>query len=312
MAGPVCGPRLAPIRYGDLNEVERVSKVANKCHDRRTGRCSWEAVSEELRVPVLRCLQLFDRKDAKIPQRGLLGSDVWPLEDVERLEMFTKRYFSGKEMNSHDWELVGKYMNIAPRHCISKMWAVDSCKLNPALYDSIRDLFRDGVLWPTIVELHSALRHTYDVVRFVYGQTDRATLKKQRRPKAQYSINKHEVWNDAEDRHLAQLLEMFPVGQDVDWNFVSKTVGHSKNACRYRSRRHRGAAAAKGAQPAGAGRAGGGPVRAGESVHSEEPLHASSTSDSGRSGQSSQSPRPGTASPPSRAARIRQREAISV
>ncbi|KAJ2744564.1 hypothetical protein H4S06_005431, partial [Coemansia sp. BCRC 34490] len=51
---------------------------------------------------------------------------------------------------------------------------------------------------------------------------------------AQFRISKHQSWTADEDRQLLGLLSRFDDGHDIDWNFISKSIGHSKNACRYR------------------------------------------------------------------------------
>ncbi|KAJ1723753.1 hypothetical protein LPJ53_001921 [Coemansia erecta] len=214
-----------------LELVYRVGYAARKHYSTRTCRVNWEKVSKELRIPVLGCLECFDARQAGIPPRRLSESHEWPIEDIVALKQFTEANF--QHMSVYDWELSGKYINIDHSDCIAKMWAVSKFQMSPMLFDEITDYRQAGLLWPTICH-KTMCGCPPDILRVAYMSTNRSKVSKVKRPKAQFSISKHQHWTKEEDNKLVELLLQYDNKSDVDWNFISKTIGHSKNACRYR------------------------------------------------------------------------------
>ncbi|KAJ2322531.1 hypothetical protein IWW51_004194 [Coemansia sp. RSA 2702] len=217
---------------GNVETRNRVSHVARRHFDLRHGRCHWEAVSHALQLPLLQCLDSFDAEHAQIRPRRLPEHSPWALDDLAALKSFTERHFRG-QMTVDDWVLAGKYMNIVHSDCIAKMWALSALQMTPQLYARISEFRQAGLLWPTICA-KAEVGALPDVLRFAYSSTSHDKVQKTRRPKAQFRISKHQHWTESEDKHLVALLERFGGGRDIDWNFISKTIGHSKNACRYR------------------------------------------------------------------------------
>ncbi|KAJ2852582.1 hypothetical protein IWW36_000211 [Coemansia brasiliensis] len=220
-------------------EFERqVSYLSRRYYLLRAKRSDWELISHILRVPLLKCLEVFDHDRARVSPRYIPEHEEWRLEDIAALKSFTERYFRGK-MTMDDWVLAGKYMNISHSNCIAKMWALDAFQMTPQLYAQITEFRHAGLLWPTIFAKVNNGQCTLDILRFAYSTTSKEQVQKIRRkykggPKAQFRISKHQHWTAEEDQHLLQLLGRFDDGRDIDWNFISKTIGHSKNACRYR------------------------------------------------------------------------------
>ncbi|KAJ2789370.1 hypothetical protein H4R21_006755, partial [Coemansia helicoidea] len=157
----------------------------------------------------------------------------WAQEDIATLKEFTEAHFQ-RRMTVDDWVLTGKYMNICHSDCIAKMWSLNSFQMTPQLFAQITELRQAGLLWPTVCALLPADTGTPDIVRFAFASTTKSTVQKTKRPKAQFRISKHQHWTEDEDRQLLDLLARFDDGSDVDWNLISTTIGHSKNACRYR------------------------------------------------------------------------------
>ncbi|KAJ1820706.1 hypothetical protein LPJ56_003380 [Coemansia sp. RSA 2599] len=211
--------------------IYKVDYMARKHYDRHRGRVNWEAVSQEMRLPVLGCLECFDPQRTRIFPRRCPESEEWPAEDLLALKTFTETHF--QHMSVYDWELSGKYMNIDHSDCIAKMWALSKFQMTPVLFDEVTEYRQAGLLWPTICR-KTMCGCTADILRVVYASTNRSKVGKNKRPKAQFSISKHQHWTREEDEQLIDLLSQYDMGSDVDWNFISKTIGHSKNACRYR------------------------------------------------------------------------------
>ncbi|KAJ2617301.1 hypothetical protein H4S08_000402 [Coemansia sp. RSA 1365] len=211
----------------------RVSYVARRHFDMRRRRCDWEEISFALQIPLLQCLYNFDASHSRIMPRHMTEDKEWTLDDIEALKSFIEIHFHHR-MTVDDWVLAGKYMNVYHSDCISKMWALNAFQMTPQLFAQISELRQAGLLWPTICSTLSATNCTPDIMRFVYSTTTRENVQRLRRPKAQFRISKHQHWTEDEDRQLISLLERFGDGHDIDWNFISKAIGHSKNACRYR------------------------------------------------------------------------------
>ncbi|KAJ2162626.1 hypothetical protein GGF46_000499 [Coemansia sp. RSA 552] len=165
--------------------------------------------------------------------RKLAEAQVWTLEDVAALKEFTEVHFRHR-MSVGDWSLAGKFMNIHHSNCIAKMWELNRFHMTPQLYSQITEFRQAGLLWPTICEQPAVGACSPDILRFVYTTTPKDKVKKPRREKPKFSISRHQHWNADEDRKLLGLLDQFGDGRDIDWNFISKSIGHSKNACRYR------------------------------------------------------------------------------
>ncbi|KAJ1742542.1 hypothetical protein LPJ78_001833 [Coemansia sp. RSA 989] len=214
-------------------EFERqVYYLSRRYYLLRAKRSDWELIAHILRVPLLKCLEAFDHDKARVMPRHIPEHEEWRLEDIAALKNFTERYFKGK-MTIQDWVLAGKYMNISHSNCIAKMWALDAFQMTPQLYAKITEFRHAGLLWPTIFAKVNP-QCTLDILRFAYSTTSKEQVQKIRRPKAKFRISKHQHWTAEEDQRLLQLLGRFDDGRDIDWNFISKTIGHSKNACRYR------------------------------------------------------------------------------
>ncbi|KAJ1858923.1 hypothetical protein GGH12_001083 [Coemansia sp. RSA 1822] len=214
-----------------LEMRNRVSYVAQRHYDVRRGRCDWETVSHALQEPLLACLRSFDARHSQIHPRRISGDTEWALDDIAALKQFTESHFR-TQMTSDDWVLAGRYMNIAHSDCIAKMWTLNTFQMTPQLYSQIAEFRQAGLLWPTICS--KATSCSPDILRFAYSTTSKDKVQKLRRPKAQFRISKHQHWTEDEDKHLTDLLSQFDNGRDIDWNYISKTIGHSKNACRYR------------------------------------------------------------------------------
>ncbi|KAJ1737823.1 hypothetical protein LPJ72_000121 [Coemansia sp. Benny D160-2] len=217
---------------------DRVTHVARKHFDTQSGRTNWEAVSSELQVPLIHCVQSIDSRYEPFVPRHVPETAEWTVEDIGALKAFTETHFQDN-MTVEDWTLVGKYMNIWYSDCIAKMWALSTFQMTPLLFSQISEYRQAGLLWPTIcckitTDAACAPSCSSDIVRYVYSTTNRDQLKAVRRPKAQFRISKHQSWTADEDRQLLDLLSRFDDGHDIDWNFISKSIGHSKNACRYR------------------------------------------------------------------------------
>ncbi|KAJ1894717.1 hypothetical protein LPJ66_005021 [Kickxella alabastrina] len=211
----------------------RVGYAACKHFNHWYGRVNWEAVSDELQISVIDCLEYFDPLQAKIFPRRCPETEEWRIEDITSLKAFTEAHFRQK-MSINDWVLAGKYINIMHSDCIAKMWALITFEMTPQLYVQITEYRRAGLLWPTICH-RAKCERTMDIVRVVYANTNKETIaSRSRKRKTQFTISKHQHWTAAEDTMLIDLLDKYISGRDIDWNYISKTIGHSKNACRYR------------------------------------------------------------------------------
>ncbi|KAJ2898747.1 hypothetical protein IWW38_001255 [Coemansia aciculifera] len=210
----------------------RVSLTAKDYYSTTRGRVDWEGVSSELRLPIPKILQHFDESICGIRQRSLSETQDWGVEAVAALKSFTETYFQHC-MSVDDWVLVGKYMNICHSDCVAKMWALGKFRMTPVLFEQITEYRDAGLLWPTICR-NVMVDCTPDILRIAYATSTKDTLQKTKRPKAKFSISKHQHWSQEEDARLIDLLSQYGNGSDVDWNYISKTLGHSKNACRYR------------------------------------------------------------------------------
>ncbi|KAJ2473519.1 hypothetical protein GGI02_000806 [Coemansia sp. RSA 2322] len=210
----------------------RVSYTAKHFFSTTRGRVDWEGVADELRIPMLKTLEYFDETIAGIHQRSIPETQDWGIEAVMALKAFTETYFQHC-MSVEDWALVGKYMNICHSDCVAKMWALSKFRMTPLMYEQITEYRDAGLLWPTICRNIMA-ECTPDILRIAYATSTKDTLLKSKRPKAKFRISKHQHWSREEDARLVELLAQYGNGNDVDWNYISKTLGHSKNACRYR------------------------------------------------------------------------------
>ncbi|KAJ2488524.1 hypothetical protein IWW47_005372 [Coemansia sp. RSA 2052] len=210
----------------------RVSLTAKDYYSATRGRVNWEGVSSELRMPIPKILQHFDESICGIRQRSLSEAQDWGVEALMALKSFTETYFQHC-MSVDDWILVGKYMNISHSDCVAKMWALGKFRMTAILYEQITEYRDAGLLWPTIYR-NVVVDCTLDILRIAYATNTKDTLYKSKRPKAKFRISKHQHWSQEEDAQLIELLSQYGNGNDVDWNYISKTLGHSKNACRYR------------------------------------------------------------------------------
>ncbi|KAJ1666903.1 hypothetical protein IW140_003321 [Coemansia sp. RSA 1813] len=224
-----------------LDFSDKVAFVARKHFDTTyRGRADWEAVSSEMQIPLIHCLQNLDSRYPPFVARHIPETVEWSVEDISALKSFTETYFQ-EYMTVDDWTLAGKYMNICYSDCIAKMWALSTFQMTPLLFSQISEYRQAGLLWPTICCKIAATALpadtppcSSDIVRYMYSTTNRDQLKPTKRPKAQFRISKHQTWTADEDKKLLDLLNRFDDGHDIDWNFISKSIGHSKNACRYR------------------------------------------------------------------------------
>ncbi|KAJ2554890.1 hypothetical protein EV175_002440 [Coemansia sp. RSA 1933] len=229
-------------RRGIPSELsDTVASVARKHFDCDRGRSDWEAVSSELQMPLLQCLQMLDSKEQPFVERHIPETIGWSIDDISALKVFTEMYFQ-ENMTVADWTLAGKYMNISYSDCIAKMWALSTFQMTPLLFSQISEYRQAGLLWPTIASKLSAATPptgtaspcSSDIVRYMYSTTNKDQLRPVKRPKAQFRISKHQTWTAEEDKKLLELLTRFDDGHDIDWSHISKSIGHSKNACRYR------------------------------------------------------------------------------
>ncbi|KAJ2045570.1 hypothetical protein GGI01_002441 [Coemansia sp. RSA 376] len=209
----------------------RVSLTAKNYYNPSKERVDWEGVSNELRMPIPKALEYFDESICGIRQRSISESQDWGIETLTALKSFTETYFQHC-MSVEDWILVGKYMNICHSDCVAKMWALGKFRMTPILFEQITEYRDAGLLWPTICR--NTADCTPDILRIAYATSNKETLYQSKRPKAKFRISKHQHWSREEDARLVELLSQYGNGNDVDWNYISKTLGHSKNACRYR------------------------------------------------------------------------------
>ncbi|KAJ2688420.1 hypothetical protein IWW39_002249 [Coemansia spiralis] len=210
----------------------RVSLTAKNYYNPARERVDWEGVCSELRLPILKALEHFDESICGIRQRSLSETQDWGIETLTALKSFTETHFQHC-MSVDDWVLVGKYMNICHSDCVAKMWELGKFRMTPILFEQITEYRDAGLLWPTICR-NTLADCTPDILRIAYATSNKDTLHKSKRPKAKFRISKHQHWSREEDAKLIELLSQYGNGNDVDWNYISKTLGHSKNACRYR------------------------------------------------------------------------------
>ncbi|KAI9502802.1 hypothetical protein BX070DRAFT_152791 [Coemansia spiralis] len=215
----------------------QTTRAALRYFDRRCGRTNWEAVAQELRTPLLECLQSVDSRHPIFHPRHIPETEEWSIDDIADLKQFTETYFQ-HSMTVDDWMLAGRYMNIYHNDCIAKMWALSTFQMTPLLFSQIAEYRQAGLLWPTICckigAPSGSPSPSSDIIRYLFATTNKDSLKPTKRPKAQFRISKHQHWTKEEDSQLLELLSRFNDGHDIDWNFISKSIGHSKNACRYR------------------------------------------------------------------------------
>lgn len=215
---------------------EQVARLARRHYSTRWDRVNWRLVCEALNMPLLSTLKCYEPQLAHIEPRQFPDTQEWPIEDVELLRAFTDTHFT-HTMSVDDWILAAKYINIAQSDCIAKMWALSKFQMTPKLYTQISEYRTAGLLWPTIYRSvgMGGKNTTLDILRVTYTNTVKSGgARKQKRQKATFRISKHQHWNKQEDNHLLSLLKQFESGRDIDWNYISKETGHSKNACRYR------------------------------------------------------------------------------
>ncbi|KAJ2374716.1 hypothetical protein IW150_002942 [Coemansia sp. RSA 2607] len=159
-----------------------------------------------------------------------------PLELVYRVGYAARKHYNTRTCRVN-WEMVSKELRIPIIGCLECFDARQAGIPLRRLPESHEWPVEDIVALKQFTETNFQHMSVYDWElsgKYINIDHSDCIAKMWARPKAQFSISKHQHWTKDEDNKLVELLLQYDNKSDVDWNFISKTIGHSKNACRYR------------------------------------------------------------------------------
>ncbi|KAJ2882928.1 hypothetical protein H4R27_003118 [Coemansia aciculifera] len=134
-------------------QIALEARAAERHFDSALGRCNWESVANELDIPLIECLDLFDASNSTIQPRSLIETyGGWSKTDMEKLKQFTAdNYADGSVV---DWKLAGAYMNI---HSKEYQAGLSTERLTAEWTDAererVKDLINQQIESTTIPEL---------------------------------------------------------------------------------------------------------------------------------------------------------------
>ncbi|KAJ2741585.1 hypothetical protein GGI20_005088 [Coemansia sp. BCRC 34301] len=127
----------------------RVTRAAEKHFDSALGRCNWQAVSSEVGLPLIECVDLFDASASMIKPRSLIDTTGgWSKMDVDELKQFVAAYFA--DSSAVDRKLVGAFMNVDVLECQHIGQGTINGLVNAVAYRRICEYCESGRRWKGI------------------------------------------------------------------------------------------------------------------------------------------------------------------
>ncbi|KAJ2745377.1 NADH-cytochrome b5 reductase-like [Coemansia sp. BCRC 34301] len=127
----------------------RVTMAAERHFDSVLGRCNWNAVSIEVGLPLIECVDLFDASVSTIKPQSLIDTTGgWPKADVDELKYFVAAYFA--DSSAVDWKLAGAFMNVDSLECRRIGQGTYNGPINAVAYKRICEYREFGRCWKDI------------------------------------------------------------------------------------------------------------------------------------------------------------------
>ncbi|KAJ1864657.1 hypothetical protein LPJ78_003227 [Coemansia sp. RSA 989] len=205
-----------------LKRQELSAKVAHAAQQRYSNcRCDWEAVAQELDMPLLECLDLYDASQSSISPRSFPKLVDWPDEELQLLQQFVNKNFNS--MTTKEWRLVEIYMNVKQVDCSGAYTLISSKPMSPEVADLISKYREAGLKWKdihsrfTIYSTHDSLRASYKLFT--------------RKPHSMPETGKKYIkWTEAQTDRVRELIQKHympgsvkPVADIVKAEFPEKT-----------------------------------------------------------------------------------------
>ncbi|KAJ1740267.1 hypothetical protein LPJ68_003934 [Coemansia sp. RSA 1086] len=205
-----------------LKRQELSAKVTHAAQQRYSNcRCDWEAVAQELDMPLLECLDLYDASQSSISPRSFPKLVDWPDEELQLLQQFVNKNFNS--MTTKEWRLVEIYMNVKQVDCSGAYTLISSKPMSPEVADLISKYREAGLKWKdihsrfTIYSTHDSLRASYKLFT--------------RKPHSMPETGKKYIkWTEAQTDRVRELIQKHympgsvkPVADIVKAEFPEKT-----------------------------------------------------------------------------------------
>ncbi|KAJ2674700.1 hypothetical protein IWW42_001546 [Coemansia sp. RSA 1085] len=205
-----------------LKRQELSAKVTHAAQQRYSNsRCDWEAVAQELDMPLLECLDLYDASQSSISPRSFPKLVDWPDEELQLLQQFVNKNFNS--MTTKEWRLVEIYMNVKQVDCSGAYTLISSKPMSPEVADLISKYRETGLKWKdihsrfTIYSTHDSLRASYKLFT--------------RKPHSMPETGKKYIkWTEAQTDRVRELIQKHympgsvkPVADIVKAEFPEKT-----------------------------------------------------------------------------------------
>ncbi|KAJ2438492.1 hypothetical protein GGF42_008275, partial [Coemansia sp. RSA 2424] len=130
-------------------QSERVTRAAARHFDSASSWCNWSAMSRELGLSLIECLDLFDASILTIQPRSLIETaGGWSKAEVGELRQFVATNFA--DSSTVDWRIAGAYMNIDALECQRVGLGTYDDTINAVAYRRIFAYRESGVRWKDI------------------------------------------------------------------------------------------------------------------------------------------------------------------
>ncbi|KAJ1661687.1 hypothetical protein GGF38_003505, partial [Coemansia sp. RSA 25] len=147
-------------------QSERVARAAARHFDSASSWCNWSAVSKEIGLPLIECLDLFDASTSTIKPRSLIETaGGWSKADMDELRQFVVTNFA--DSLTVDWRIAGAYMNIDALECQHVGLGTYNELINAVAYRQICAYCESGVSWKDI-HWHFLQYPKWDTLRSKY------------------------------------------------------------------------------------------------------------------------------------------------
>ncbi|KAJ2716754.1 hypothetical protein H4R19_000462 [Coemansia spiralis] len=184
-----------------VKQSAKVTLLADRNQNAALGRSDWEAVANELGIPVVDALCLFDVEASQVPVRQMPSFADWSPADTQALRQFIASTFL--ECGRNEWQLAGIYMNVRPADC---RYVVITLETNTMTFDLLRLLTKrleKGDTWDALYKDYPVADSERGLQRLYYSILHTPSLLRERRDRHKWSFMENSIFARYFEQHLA-------------------------------------------------------------------------------------------------------------